>query len=514
MNVAMTAMDIAAAVSIRHGPLADRAGTIDRRTVVIGMLLFAIVWLSQLALTSLSPPVDDLEQLTWVRSLEWGYYKHPPLPTWLLWLPVRIFGWSAGTVYAMGAATTLAALGIYWRLLARLRGEGHAFVALLATACITYYNGRLNYYNHNVVLLLASTACAALAWQAFATRRLRWWAALGLALGLGALAKYEVAVTLCSVLAFASHQRAWRDPVHRRGAVLAGLIALAIFAPHVEWLRSHDFGPVRYALSSSLAANFAAKVRAAESMHWLIDQLLNRALPALLLLLWVARLARRPGSAAASPLQPSGRDECTRARALLLAWGGVPLLFMPLIGLATGADLQLHWGTPFLLFAVPAAMELAPRVPWSRAEPKAVMGAFIVIQALLLTLSVLTSPRGPRALRANHWRNVDSQGIADALAVPARAALGGPVRVIVGPASLAGAIALRLPERPLVLIDGRADRSPWVGPGLLAACGAVELGETSRLRGGVAVGPALAGWSWRVLPPTASATACPTAGVP
>lgn len=146
--------------------------------------------------------------------------------------------------------------------------------------------------------------------------------------------------------------------------MLAGLIALAIFAPHIEWLRSHDFGPVRYALNSSIAANLAAKFRAAESMHWLIDQLLNRALPALLLLLLVARLARRPGSAAASPLPPSGRDEHARARALLLAWGGVPLLFMPLVGVAAGADLQLHWGTPLLLFAVPAAMELAPRVPW------------------------------------------------------------------------------------------------------------------------------------------------------
>lgn len=509
MNVAMTAMN-AAAMASRRSPLADRAGTIDRWTVVIGMLLFAIVWLSQLAFTSLSPPVDDLEQLTWVRSLEWGYYKHPPLPTWLLWLPIRVFGWSAWTVYVMGAATTLAAFGIYWRLLARMRGEHYAFVALLAAACITYYNGRLNYYNHNVVLLLASTACAALTWRAFATQRLRWWAALGLSVGLGALAKYQVTVTVCSVLAFAAQQRAWRDPIHRRGLLLAGIIALIVFAPHVGWLTSHDFGPVRYALSSSLAANFAAKVRAAESMHWLIDQLLNRALPALLLLLSVARLASRPGGGVASPLQRAPRVEHARARALLLAWAGVPLLFMPLVGVAAGADLQLHWGTPFLLFAVPAAMELAPRVPWFRAEPRAVLGAFLVIQALLLTLSYLTSPLGPRALRDNHWRNVDSQGVADALAVRARAALGGPVRVIAGPASMAGAIALRLPERPVVLIDGRADRSPWVGPELLAACGAVELGETSNLTGGVAVGPALAGWSWRVLPPTASTAACPT----
>lgn len=116
------------------------------------------------------------------------------------------------------------------------------------------------------------------------------------------------------------------------------------------------------------------------------------------------------------------------------------------------------------------------------------MGAFLVIQALLLTLNYLSSPLGPDALRDKHWRNVDSQGIADALAGPARAALGGPVRVIVGPPAPAGAIALRLPERPLVLIVGRADRSPWISPG---AAGRVrrrrtrrDLGTARRYRGG------------------------------
>ena len=62
------------------------------RLVVIGMLIFAAVWLLHLAATSLSAPVDNIEQLTWVRSLQWGYYKHPPLPTWLLWLPVQLLG--------------------------------------------------------------------------------------------------------------------------------------------------------------------------------------------------------------------------------------------------------------------------------------------------------------------------------------------------------------------------------------------------------------------------------------
>ena len=74
--------------------------------VAIGLTLFAAVWLSVLAFTSLSPPADNIEQLTWVRSLEWGYYKHPPLPTWLLWLPVKVFGLSAWASYGVGAVMT------------------------------------------------------------------------------------------------------------------------------------------------------------------------------------------------------------------------------------------------------------------------------------------------------------------------------------------------------------------------------------------------------------------------
>jgi 4-amino-4-deoxy-L-arabinose transferase-like glycosyltransferase len=478
------------------------------RTIALGLLLFALVWLGLLNATSLSPPTDDIEQLTWVRSLEWGYYKHPPLPTWLMWLPVRIFGLSAWVPYALGAACTLAAMGVMWHLVARLRGATHASVALLAALCITYYNGRLYYYNHNVVLLLLSSVSAWLCWQAFATRRMRWWVALGVVLGLGALTKYQIAVTVVSVLAFAVHQRAWRDQLHRQGALLACLIALVIFVPHIEWLTTHDFSPITYALESSLGAHFTPAARIEDSATWLADQLLNRALPALLLLVAVAR---RPGTATSQePALPhTATHDRGAAKALLLAWGLAPLAFMVLVGLSSGADLQLQWGTPFLLFVVPAAMELWPREAWQRADLSRALGAFLVIQSLLLAHNFVTSPRGPAALRKHYWHTFDSAELAARIADPAHAQLGGPVRVVVGPASVAGALALRLPERPRVLIDGRQDRSPWVALDLIERCGAVELGAAGTLANAAPLGAAFPGMVWRVVLPTAAAGACP-----
>jgi Dolichyl-phosphate-mannose-protein mannosyltransferase len=475
--------------------------------VALGLLIFAAVWLPLLAFNSLAPPVDNIEQLTWVRSLEWGYYKHPPLPTWLIWLPVRWFGLSAWTGYVMGAACTLGALGLMWNLLARLRGQTYALVALLAALCITCYNDRLYYYNHEVVLLLLSTASATLCWQAFATRRLRWWLGLGLVLGLGALAKYQIAVTVVSLLVFAAHQRAWRDATHRRGAVLACGVALVVFAPHVAWLRTHDFAPIGYAIESSLGAQLGPLGRVAKSLHWLLDQMFNRGLPALLLLAFVAHSQRSPTS-----LSPDVKQS-DPARSLLLSWGLVPLLFMPLTGVLVGADLQLHWGSPFLLFAVPASMELCPRVHWSRVDWRGACGAFLVLQGLLLTLNHVTSPRGPMSLRDHHWRAFDAAALAERIAASARQELGGPIRVVGGPAAMSGALALQLPERPLVLIDGRLDRSPWLAPDLVQRCGALQIGSTKELAGGRPFGAAFPTLAWNIIKRDPAAAPCPPLSV-
>ncbi len=197
------------------------------------------------------------------------------------------------------------------------------------------------------------------------------------------------------------------------------------------------------------------------------------------------------------------------ARALLLAWGVVPLLFMPAVGLAAGADLQLHWGTPFLLFAVPAAMELLPTIAWGRADLARVAAAFVLMQTALLGINQLTSPRGPSAWREHHWRAFDSTALAERIASPARSQLGGPIRVVIGPTSIAGALALRLPERPLVLIDADPARSPWVAPDLVERCGAVEIGSTSALTGSTILGPSFRGLSWRTVLRRPYAAPCP-----
>ena len=53
--------------------------------------------------------------------------------------------------YVLGAACTMSAAVLLWQLLVKVRGPAYAVVALLAALCITFYNGRLYYYNHNTL---------------------------------------------------------------------------------------------------------------------------------------------------------------------------------------------------------------------------------------------------------------------------------------------------------------------------------------------------------------------------
>lgn len=472
--------------------------------VAWGLLLFAAVWLTHLSLNSLTPPIDNIEQLNWVHALQWGYYKHPPLPTWMIWMPTQLFGANAWTSYATGAACTLATVGVLWWLLSELRGHRHATLAILAVLCMSYYNARLHVYNHDTMLALLSTVSAALCWKACTSAGRRWWLALGVALGLGALAKYQIAITMLCVLAVWLARRGWRDVRQRRGILLAALVALLIFVPHLQWLRNNDFGPIQYALGSSLGLELSAAQRLAGVFRWLVDQLCNRALAAWLLLAFaVYALGRHNGLPGAATPVDAATNQHDAGRTVILCWAVTPLVLMPLVSMFTGARLHLHWGSPFLLFAVPALMELcAGQIQWARVPPRSMLKAFVVIQLVLLTAGQLSATRERRVTGPRNWHNFDSQGLARIVEATASEVLsGGAICVVSGTSELAGAIALKLASHPLVLIDGRYDISPWVDRELAKRCGLLQLQAGPLLPDSRLVGPSLPGVWWRVVAP-------------
>jgi hypothetical protein len=264
---------------------------------------------------------------------------------------------------------------------------------------------------------------------------------------------------------------------------------------------------------------------------WLLHQMFSRGAHAFALLGFAAWQSRR--SMSIGQIVSPSRDTPYRdpARSLIFAWGIMPLCLLPLIGIFLGAELKAGWGTALLIFMVPAAMELAPRGFWDRVELRKLLPVFVVIQAALLAQECAISMNEPAHSGRHHLKPLDSAAYASAIADRARAQLGGPIRVVSGPETQASMLAIRLPERPLVLIDARLDRSPWITAGLVDRCGAVELGtvavgssgpvdavppsEAPRYAdvridpvGAEPIGAMLPGLSWRVRLPKPGALPC------
>ena len=480
---------------------------------MMGGLLFAALWLSLLAASSLVAPIDNIEQLTWVRSLEWGYYKHPPLPTWLLWPVVELLGLRPLATYLLGATVTLGALGLAAHLLVQMRGQRFAATALLAMLCITFYNGRLYYYNHNTVLFLFVVGSAWASWQAFSRRSLGWWAVVGLMLGLGALSKYQIVLAAASVAVLWVQQRAWRDRVHLAGAALATVVALLIFLPHARWLLQNDFAPIQYAMNSSLGAHIVQQQRPALVSNWLIDLLFNRLLPAWLLLFFaLAGRKTAAGIGQVTRAQDRPLEHSQLSRALLLSFGGVPLAGLAAMGLLAGVHLQLQWGTAFAALLVPAVMELLTGrgLVFSQSVLQRAAKAFLVLQVLLFGVNALTSPLGPQRWQSSHWGRFKSADLSQTIAGAARQNTGALIQIVEGPANYAGALALELPERPKVLIDGNLAISPWLSPNSLLRCNRLQLDRSAGPRDASwhAAGPAFPDLYWRMLRPSNTDEAC------
>jgi 4-amino-4-deoxy-L-arabinose transferase-like glycosyltransferase len=458
-------------------------------SVLLLLALFGLAWGWHLHSVAFTIPLDNLEQLVWSQSIELGYYKHPPLPTWLLAAVGLIVPTSEVTTELLGASLTVASLFLLWRLLRQIRGKSFATVCLLAALCVSFYNGRVTHYNHNTVLMFWVICTATLWWQVIVRPRMLWWFLIGVCAAGGMLSKYQFAVVVVPILFTLFRFELWRSAQNRIGIVLALVVSLVLFAPHFIWLVNTPVTPLQYATEVAFNGAQASSKGRLWSIQWLADFLFNRCLPGLMLL-------------AVALLMPGREAKLSRPRDqadhFLFAWGFGPIVSMVLLGLITGADLQLQWGTAFALLFIPAAAALMqPRAPFAMSAARwgTVSMVFIAIQALAMGYSLRTSAFGWAPASPAHWRQMPSEQIAMQLDASVRKELNTSISLVAGPAIMTTGIGTKLPAKPKLLLDNNLDFSPWVKCQDWKNSGAIEL-----FAPGLAPADAIrivSGWAWK-----------------
>jgi 4-amino-4-deoxy-L-arabinose transferase-like glycosyltransferase len=178
--------------------------------VVLLLLGHLVLWTLLTGISHRAPDWDNMEELVWASSMEWGYYKHPPLPSWLMVGLVALFGRPVWLTFFAGQLAVVLSLWLVWRLGCEITSERRALIAVLLVSPITYYTVRGVMNNHNTIQLWSVAGAIWMFYRAVRHDSMRAWAGLGLFSGLALLTKYSVVVQFAAFFLFLLFSGTWR----------------------------------------------------------------------------------------------------------------------------------------------------------------------------------------------------------------------------------------------------------------------------------------------------------------
>jgi 4-amino-4-deoxy-L-arabinose transferase-like glycosyltransferase len=455
-----------------------------------------VLWAVGASLLYKAPGMDSAEQFVWAFALESGYWKHPPLPSWIMHGLLAVFGPSVTLSYVAAQAMIVTALALTWRLGLEFMSAQRSLIAMLLTSMVLYHNIDGGNFNHSTVLLPFQAAMTLVFFLAARRGSLPLWLLAGALAGLLGLVKYVAVFPVAGLLLYFLLDRSLHHRRNMLGMLLALACGLLVIFPHLLWLRETDYMIFNYARSTVRPADgMLATLRSVVSFFFVQ---LGQIAPMLLGLGWLLRKSRAvPGPGAADntgPVSPPGAPLPTPAswpssppsssstpvmarRDRLFIWINAlaTLVLTMAFGIVSQHDLESRWGVNAFLYAGLLAMMLAPRIDGRllrTALTLAVGLQLLVVPGLMIGKSILAEQTGHRT-RAN-FPGAVLTAETDRIW---RAHTDAPLRIVVAGMWIGGNVVANMAHPPAVLMYGMHDISPWVKPEDVRDCGAMVLAD-------------------------------------
>ena len=445
----------------------DASNSRHMAALTLGFLVFHLaLWTVLATISHRAPPWDNVEQLVWMQSLEWGYYKHPPFPTWWVHGWTSLLGRTMWVLFFSAQLSVVLMLFFVWRIALMVTSPARAFAAVVLTSLLIYHGVHGIMANHNTLQLMP---VGLLLWLGLlAVREQQWWrwALVGVAAALCLLAKYSALIWLAVIgvwLLQDLRMRSWRA---WGGVALALAVCAVLVGPHIEWLVREGYPTLGYAGAAVQGQHDADAVGHWGRLWMFVIVQVSRALPTLIGLGLLYALVRKAPVVAA----PKGTPRAPEWRFVLFMALG-PVLLTSALGV-TGVRLGSAWAaTFFVLFGV-WAMRWIPSVAPARLV-RTVLWVGLGLEVLLASGMAV----GSGWLVDWHGRparsNFPSELLARQLDAIWRQHAKTPLRVVVGETWLAGNVSFRAKDKPMVFIDADPHKSPWINAGMLRDCGAL-----------------------------------------
>ena len=414
-----------------------------------------------------SLPLDVVSDgLSWGHEWQWGYYKHPPLPSWEVEAAFDLLG-DIGP-YLLSQLSIAATFLFVYLLGRRMMPARCALAGTVLLSGIYYFSVPTPEFNHNVAQMPLWAAAAYFYYEALKTRAPGFWSLLGLAVGLGMLTKYSTVIFAAIIVIHTLSSRSTRNAFASIGPCLAVLVCLAVMTPHLIWLVHNNFPTLHYA--ANRAGHAAALQRALTPLRFLVAQIAT--------LLPCVAMAAIAGVVGWTTWRdwPATDDEDFR---FLIFLGLGPALLSALLSLIAGLGLRDMWGAPMWnltgLLLVRASM--------SRSKDISLGRLFVCAAVLFVALPMayeLASTYGPEWRGSRPRTEWPDRAMAQDLSAAWTKATGRPLQIVAGDSWIAGLIAMRNEPRPSVFIEANYQHAPWINPERLSREGALVVWQITK----------------------------------
>ncbi len=391
-----------AAESASQAPaLAARRWSVGAAGIVLAIVLLHLLYLKVLPLTP-----EEAYYWNYSIRLDFGYLDHPPLVAWLIAAVEGLFGHGVAAIRVAALACIAVMTTFVFRLALRLVDRPAALVAA-AFALLTPYGFFIAGFmiSPDAPLAAAWGACLYFLHRALVGDERRAWYGVGIALGLGLLSKYTIAILGPAALVFCIADRQARVWFLRPHPYVAVLIAAALFAPVVYWNFANDWASFRF----QGGERFGEEQQF--SLHYMLMNILIVAtpLPLMVLPLLFARQWTRDAARFAEPAHAEARN-----RLFVACFVIVPLAVFAWSALKHIP--RLNWTGPIWLATLPLlgwAIVRAGTLRWQglgtamRLTVGKVIGALLVIYAAIsyhLVLGIPGVPYSPSFAKAIGWQ--------------------------------------------------------------------------------------------------------------
>ena len=217
-------------------------------SLLAAVFLFRLVYAHFLGIVP-----DEAYYWDWSRDLSWGYFDHPPMIAWLIFLSRSVFGESSLGVRAATIACTFAASIVSYRMVKKYVAKTSSLLlwVILSNSVILFCVGSV-LATPDIPLVLFWSLSLLLGYKAVFESSSASWMLLGFAAGLGLLSKYTFALFPLSLVVFLAVSREQRFWFGRWQPYAAACIALLTFMPNLVWNLHHQWQTVFFQASHGL----------------------------------------------------------------------------------------------------------------------------------------------------------------------------------------------------------------------------------------------------------------------